>query len=204
MAITNGYATLEEVKSYISIADTSDDAEVELAVESASRAVDEYCGRFFYQSDSATYLYTADSLWSVQIDDLRTVTSVKTDTAGDGTFDTTWTTDDYVLEPFNAANTGRPYTNISVGPAGNYSFPPYLTAVQVVGNFGWDSVPKPVRQATIRLSTLFFKTAKEGAAPIITMDGATMGMSSRYMDGHAQVLLNPYRRGGVAPGLALA
>lgn len=48
MAITNGYATLAEVKSALRITDSVDDTLLEMAVESASRLIDGYAGRFFY------------------------------------------------------------------------------------------------------------------------------------------------------------
>jgi len=204
MAIVNGYATLSELKSYVSIGDTDDDTELEAAIESASRSIDAYCGRFFYSSVAATYTYTAGSTGKLHVDDVRTITTLKTDTAGDGTYSTSWAGTDFLLEPANAVNDGRPYTSITVRPTGANRFTSVLNGVQVVGDFGWATVPKPVHQACIRLANLFFKVAKEGAAPIITMDGSTIGMSSRYMDGHVQVLLNPYRRGGIAPGLVVA
>ena len=40
MAITNGYATLAELKAYLGIADTVDDTMLENIIESASRSID--------------------------------------------------------------------------------------------------------------------------------------------------------------------
>jgi len=48
MAITNGYATLAEIKAYMSISDTTDDSLLENLVESASRSIDRIANRRFY------------------------------------------------------------------------------------------------------------------------------------------------------------
>ena len=55
MAITNGYATLNEVKQGmgIPVSDTVDDTMIEIAVEAASRAIDSYTNRNFYSSGTA-------------------------------------------------------------------------------------------------------------------------------------------------------
>ena len=50
MAITNGYATLAQVKAALRIPadDTVDDTLLEMAIESGSRAIDGYTNRSFY------------------------------------------------------------------------------------------------------------------------------------------------------------
>ena len=59
MAITNGYATLAEVKSALRITDAVDDAILEMAVESASRLIDGHAGRQFYSIGTATRYFVA-------------------------------------------------------------------------------------------------------------------------------------------------
>ncbi len=48
MAITNGYVTLEEVKKFIVLDDHEDDGEVEVNIETISRAIDSITWRRFY------------------------------------------------------------------------------------------------------------------------------------------------------------
>ncbi len=48
MAITNGYTTGSAVKQALGIIDATSDGELELVIESVSRLIDDYCGRFFY------------------------------------------------------------------------------------------------------------------------------------------------------------
>jgi hypothetical protein len=47
MAITNGYATLAQVKAALRITDSLDDTLIEMAIESGSRAIDGYTNRAF-------------------------------------------------------------------------------------------------------------------------------------------------------------
>ncbi len=47
MAITQGYATLSEVKASLRISDNVDDSLLEVAIESASRLIDGFTARSF-------------------------------------------------------------------------------------------------------------------------------------------------------------
>ena len=69
MAITNGYATLTQVKAALRISDTVDDSLLEMAIESASRAIDGHAMRSFYSSGTGTRFYAADDSFVVQVDD---------------------------------------------------------------------------------------------------------------------------------------
>ena len=55
MAITNGYASLADVKAALRIpsADTIDDSLLETAIESASRMIDSYTARTFSNAGTA-------------------------------------------------------------------------------------------------------------------------------------------------------
>ena len=59
MAITNGYATLAQVKAALRITDNTDDTLIEGSVEAASRLIDGYTLRNFYSVGTATRLFTA-------------------------------------------------------------------------------------------------------------------------------------------------
>jgi hypothetical protein len=158
MAITNGYATLAQIKASLRITDTVDDALLELAIESASREIDAVCERNFF-STAGTRIYTPRDSYVVEIDDVVSVTSVKSSGAADGIFDTTWTTTDYQLEPLNgiAGGIAVPYSFIRA--VGDFTWPVSgkEATVQVVGTFGFASVPTAVKQATILLASRIFK-----------------------------------------------
>lgn len=200
MAITNGYLSLDEARGYIlpNGADTDDDIRIEIAVEAASRAIDEFCRRRFYTATETRY-YTPSDGSLVFVDDLVSVTTLKTDAGGDGTFETTWAASDYNLGPYNANTDGRPYTKIERAHSGSYAFPDGVRrSVEIAGSFGWPSVPSAVKQACAIQAQTFFKRATEGGAPIVSMDGGTMPSSSKYLDRSVELLVRPYRRRLVA------
>ncbi len=70
MAITNGYATLAQLKTSLRIVDNLDDSSLELAIESSSRAIDTYAMRSFYSSGTATRYFAPDSIDIVNTDDM--------------------------------------------------------------------------------------------------------------------------------------
>lgn len=72
--------------------------------------------------------------------DLRSITTLKTDEDGDRTFEVTWSAaTDYYLTPRNAALDGLPYDAIERDPVnGSYSFPTWRRyGVEVVGSWGY-------------------------------------------------------------------
>lgn len=198
--MTNGYCTAEQVKTSMNIDDSADDVAVDRAIEAASRAIDWHCRRRFWTEDAdATRYYTAASKGRVWLDgapedvEVRTVTTLKTDEDGDGTYGTTWAASDYRLEPVNAPTNGRPYSRIATKPQGSLVFPRWPAAVEIVGRFGWAAVPADVEEACIRFSGIVFKTVSEGAAPLVELGDARV-MVSRYLDGHVEMMLRPFRR----------
>src|SRR6056297_3354961 len=110
MAINNGYISLSLLKSSLQIEDTLLDEFLELAIESASRQIDAATERTFYQEDAKTRIFTPRDSYVTEIDDLRSITSLKTSSDADGNFDITWATKDFQLEPLN-------------GKAGGIDFP---------------------------------------------------------------------------------
>lgn len=158
MAITNGYCTLAQIKASAGITDTVDDTLLELAVEAASREIDGACERQFYQT-ATTRIYTPRDSYITDIDDLVSLTSIKTSSGADGTFDTTWTSTDYQLEPLNSIAGGIPTPATSIRAVGDYTFPISggEATVQVVGTFGFEAVPIQITQATVILGSRIFK-----------------------------------------------
>jgi len=159
--VVNGYATDQELDSYIAAANAEVSIglenradELDAAINAASRAIDAYTGRLFYDTGAATArVYPADSYGRIHVDDFHTTTGlvVATDPGGTGTFGTTWTTSDYQLEPLNGVfggHTGWPYNSIRA--TGTRTFPVSTEAlVQVTASWGWAAVPAEVRQACL-------------------------------------------------------
>jgi uncharacterized phiE125 gp8 family phage protein len=154
MAWAPDYATLSEFKAYLRITDTDDDAQLALAITTASRAVDGFCHRQFGQVDEAEERsYTAywdrrARVWVVVFDDLQDITGLTvTVEAGD--------VDDYTLEPVNAAQKGRPFTQLRVNTDSTAKPTTERHGVTIDGVWGWDAVPVPVEQATLLQASRF-------------------------------------------------
>jgi hypothetical protein len=196
MAITNGYATLAQVKSALRIQDAIDDSILEMAVESASRAIDGHAARYFYSSGTATRLYAADDSFIVQTDDISgTAITLQTSASGDGVFDTTWSPIDYQLEPLNGNVDGLavPFTRIRA--VENYLFPVEVeqALVKVTAVFGWASVPIAITQATIIQASRIYKRLE---SPLGVAGFGDLGAISvtRDLDPDVAQLVAPYRR----------
>jgi hypothetical protein len=199
MAITNGYCTLAEMKAALRIAtdDTTDDSLLELSVESASREIDNYCARFFYNGGTATYIYAPQRHDITYVQDLPgTAVTVSISTNADGVFDTTLTYGtDYQLEPLNGRSAGvaMPYTTIR--SIGNYWFPMShgIATVKVVGLTGWTAIPTSVKQATIITGMRLFKRLD---SPLGVAGFGDMGVMrvGRGLDPDVQQLVQDFRR----------
>lgn len=195
MAIVNGYLDKAELKSYLQIGDTADDDELDVAIEAASRLIDEFCGRRFYADGSATAkTFVADDAHRLWLPDFSTTTGlvVASDTTDDGTFDTTWASSDYQVEPLNPEN-GYPFTSIVAVDTRTFPTGSRRATVQVTAKWGWAEVPKRVKQACAIQAQVEFKRATEGATPIVTMDGATLN-GSMFLDRSAARQLHGLQR----------
>ena len=157
------YATLPELKSYLGITDTAQDAQLFDSLVTASRGIEHVCGRRFYPDSAATSrVFVPRNAKLAKVDDFWTTTGliVKVDTGDDGTFATTLTSSDYELQPFNGINDGEPgwpYYRInyvtSVWPCSNRR----VATVQVTAKWGWAAVPGPIKQACVYLAEETFK-----------------------------------------------
>ncbi len=158
MAITNGYCSLADVKSALRITDSVDDTLLELAVESASRQIDGHCERVFY-NEVQTRIFTPTDSYVCVIDDVASLTTLKTADDAEGVFDTTWQTSDYQLEPLNGKSGGLVTPATQIRAVGDYLFPTVGSeaTVQVTGTFGWSEVPTAIRQASILLASRQYK-----------------------------------------------
>jgi hypothetical protein len=192
MAITNGYATLAEVKSALRLTDNADDSLLEQAIEGASRRIDGYCNRWFYKTNATAVKVYPATLYEVGTDDIATSSiTLKIDSASDGTFATTWTQNQqYQIEPLNAVITGNPYRRIVA--INGYQFPIAIDKplVQVTAQWGWNTVPSDIKQACILLSIRGF--ARLNAA-LGVVGFADMAVQVRAVDPDVRDLLHTYK-----------
>lgn len=130
------YAVLSDLKSYLRITDATDDVFVALWITTASRNVDDFCGRQFGKvaaPEARKYTGTWDRhlcKYVYEIDDLQ-------DIAGLAVVDKNGTAvTDYELHPVNALVKGKPYERIITSVCG---------PLTITGPWGWTAVPSAVK-----------------------------------------------------------
>ncbi|MEZ5411036.1 MAG: head-tail connector protein [Acidimicrobiales bacterium] len=188
MAWAPDYITASDLKSYLRITDTDDDAELGFAITAASRAIDRAANRQFGvvgAAEERTYESRWDrrrALYVVEIDDLMTVSGlVITDENGD-----TISTSDITLEPKKAAAEGRPWTQFTISSV--------TSEVVVEAIWGWSAVPTAIKQATLIQSSRLFARRN---SPYGIAGSPDLGSELRLLakvDPDVEVAIGPYRR----------
>lgn len=204
MAITNGYATVAEVAEVLGIDDTDDDVRIEAAINSASRDIDAWCGRRFWQDAVvATRVYYPIDRMEAPVDDISTDTGlvVKIDDDADGVYETTLTQGtDFLLLPVNAdvESPAQPWTSIRM--LDTYYLPRdrYRPTLQVTAKFGWPAVPDQVAQACRIQAKLIYKSTGGTYAGFQLASDVGIVMRTPSLDPVAAGLLAPYRLEWVA------
>ena len=167
MAVTNGYCTLAELKTYIGLTGSGNDTKLEDCINSASREIDAYTGRFFYQTSSENRFVQPKNADYIFTPDISTPSGlvVKLDTTDDGSYDKTLTIDtDFITMPLNAGNQVggvefQPITEIQIlKNRSSERFDPTIPKnVRITAQFGFSAVPKAIKQATFLQATRLFK-----------------------------------------------
>lgn len=196
MAITNGYITLNELKAALRIptSDTIDDSLLEKAVNSASRLIDGYANRSFYNGGTATRIYAPQDAYVTQFDDLQTLTTLESSSDGDG-FDTTWTSNQYQLEPLNGISDGltTPYTRVRAVDDLTFLTNGEEATVRITGVWGWSAVPDAISQACVIQAERIFKRLDSPLGVAGFGDMGVVRVTSR-LDGDVAQLVEPYRK----------
>jgi len=159
MAWAPDYVTDVELKAYLRISDTGDDAELAVVATASSRAIDLHTNRQFGKVAAAEQrLYTARydherCRWVIDIDDLMTTTDLVILVGGVALTD-------YVKEPVNAAAKGRPWTRLVVDK--DSAVVPTGEEYEVAGTaiWGWTAVPNSVKLAA-RLQASRFHSRRD-------------------------------------------
>ena len=193
------YVALSELKSALGITSSTDDAFLTLAIGAAETAINDLCGRKFTADGSASARTYRAQPYICVTDDVSTLTGlvVKTDTNGDGTFDTTWASTDYQVEPLNNLVKGRSVNNLRA--VGDYLFPVYgdgLASVEVTANWGWPAVPDPIEQATLMMASRLYGRKASPMGVIGVGDFGPVRISRSDPD--VAHMLMDYRRAGIA------
>ncbi len=191
-----------------SISGTQHNTTITTAVNATIQAVIRYCGRSFEKvavaSESArVYSWSGESSWrgiegpySAVIHDVWDTTNlvIKTDEGDDGTFETTWASTDYQLEPLNLleGDTYSPYWRIRAVESRTFPCSNRRAALQVTAAWGWTAVPGDVKQgALIKAARIW----ERHASPLGVAGFGEMGVVriSRSEDPDVVMLLDPFR-----------
>ncbi len=194
--MTNPYCTLAQVKAGLRITDTVDDSLLEMAVESASRAMDSYCNRVFYSTGTAvTRYYSPRDSYLCDIDDLVSLTSLYTNSdETQASYNVQWTSEDYQLEPLNGLADSQPTPYTRIRAIGNFTFQTLdgEASVKVTGVFGYNAVPIAVTQATVIQASRIYKRL-DSPLGIISGELGAMRVGTR-LDPDVAQLVDGFRK----------
>lgn len=196
------YALLDDVKDALRISDSNDDVVLAGVIESASRAIDQYCDRYFGQTGTTgspvQRLYRATATRQVLIDDLVTLTDLEVDYSGYAETFTSLGATSVLKQPVNAATLvpAQPYTALLAKPSAVLPAAPGW--VRVSGVWGWPAIPQQIRDACVLQTVRLFKSRD---VPLGVMGGSDMLAPMRLPGGlhpDARILCEPFRRVGIA------
>lgn len=191
------YCTAAELAGRLSVPDT--DAELAMATEAASRAIDRYAGRQFGLLSSSEFRwYTAEwfrDRWIIEIDDLMTEASltVEVDNDQDGTTEAAVTA--YRLTPVNNAAVGRPWTRIEILPASAVKPNGSPHGVRIGARWGWTNVPQPVKLATLTLAAKLYSRRANINGPLSSerIDDVAYGYATgTELDSDVAEMVDPF------------
>ena len=131
------YATLTQLKSFLTNTVTTNDTDLLRYVEDASIQIDDICHRHFNTWEGVQYFDGAARTLNID-EDILSVTSIATDEDGSQTYSTTLLTSDYILYPINGLPLYPKYMvklalNASVGSFASS----ILAGVKITGVFGY-------------------------------------------------------------------
>ena len=196
------YVEPEELKQLLDMSGTSyADPAVRRACQAASQIIELECDRrFWLDAAPTTRLYTPDQLRMLQIEDLVTLTSLKIDRTGSGSFTEVWTAGtDFILEPQNAPvwNPPQPYTQVRCRYLTSRYFPTYLEqSVQVIGIHGWLAIPEEIKTIATIIASKLLQRVRSAPFGIVAVGGPETGIAQRIArtDPDVAPVIEKYKR----------
>ena len=194
--LENAYATLAELKTadILNFSDTSHDAVLEREINAASRRIDEFCGRHFYQVSEIRY-FTPRNHNILDVDDIYSSTglTVEFDTNRDAVFDLTLTSSDWNLWPYNPKN-GRPWVRLETTLINGYSFYVLPKSVKITALWGWASIPDQINQACVMLAQRLHKRNATILGQAAASAVGVISMKIPKIDPDVEMLLLDFRK----------
>jgi hypothetical protein len=201
--ITNGYATLAQFKAHISMrglagsvgTDTSDDAVIELMIESASRYIDRETGeRFYPDTNDTVYYYQAENSRSVRLPSFASITTVAVDFNNSRTYTELVVSTDYDLVPDNYTAEGIPINGLELSPLSSYYFPTQRKGIKVTGKRGWSAAPTDIKDACLEIvQNIYSSRSGQSTAGRINVTASGIVIRPDDVPDYAQRIIQHYR-----------
>lgn len=198
------YATPEDFGAYIRETTTLDATMIPLCLSAASRSVEDFCGRHFYQTTETQYFSPqSNSLWWLDLDDmdLATTTGLTVDVEFgiDGTYpESRVFGTDFICEPINQSQNGIdgwPFTSLRA--VNGKIWPPRYAdfqrdTVRIEATWGWATIPDNVKLATLVIAAENYKMLD---APFGYIGFGNFGTAKVRDNPKAMALLHGFRKG---------
>jgi hypothetical protein len=187
--VTLRYVTAEAFKASVSLPSNVSDADVQVALGAAEKAVERVTQRRFWKDAApVTRKYGTRDPCLVYIDDFASVTAVTVDGV---------TVTGYVLCPVNAAADAEPYTFLQSAVAVFSSVFSSINpdGIAVTGLSGWPAIPPEVPQMVTIIGSRLLKRTREAPFGIVTagsLEGPAMRLART--DPEVGMLIDPLIR----------
>jgi len=188
------YCTLTEVKAELNISSDDNDNMLQIMIEQAKELIDKLSNREF-DTVAATARYFDGAGTILFIDDLITIdaSGFKLDEDGDGTYEVTLATTDYIEYPLNTT----PKTFIKISPNSNYGgfAAGVKKGVQITGTWGYSAtVQKAISRASLIQVCRWFKRKDSAyATEVGTGELGTIAIG-RGLDPDIELIINNLRK----------
>lgn len=159
-----------ELKTFLGMSGSAQDNNLDFALDAASSAIDDFCGRVFYKTDSTQdRVYDCEFTDFIYIDDIATTTGlvVKTLDSDGSDLKTLSLNTDFYLYPHNADKLDpvMPFDKIvmAIENSGTTLPTDYPRGLKITATFGFpiqegsNTVPPAIRQATLIQAARFFQ-----------------------------------------------
>ncbi len=197
------YCSKNDLKTMIGLSGTSQDTNLDNAINASSRLIDQITGRIFFKSESVQVkFFTPDNEYVLDVPDIATTTGliVQLDTTDDGSHNKTITLDtDFYLKPLDVVDLDGdndiPYqTLVILDRRSSERFDPDIVKnVKITATWGFNAVPDAIKQATLLQSSRLWKRKD---SPFSTYGSSDTGERELFqkMDPDAKTLIKPYIR----------
>lgn len=201
------YADKTDLKNMIGLSGTSQDNNIDNAINAACRQIDKIVGRVFYETETTQIKYfNPVSHFYLQVPDISKTTSleIKLDTNDDGSYDTTLVENtDFYLLPLNPKQIGKvsstlyyePYTEIRIldQKTDERFDPTIIKNVKITAFWGFSMVPDAIKQATLLQASRLWKRKDSPFSTYGNIDTGEQELFQKF-DPDARNLIMGYKK----------